>query len=182
MTDAWLQAYGLDGHRRPCGCTCGGCTCQPPAPPDDEAKAELRRTLLGIAADAMSGPDGLAAYLRTRLPGIPYAGKSLPLDVGKVKGIPDHLRRAVIARDRHCQWPGGCDKPAAGCEVHHVVFLSRGGKTVLANLLLLCTYHHQVCVHRLGWTLTLHPDGTTEARSPDGQILRSHGPPTTRAG
>jgi hypothetical protein len=66
--------------------------------------------------------------------------------------------------------------------VHHLVFRSRGGKTRLSDLLLLCAYHHEVCVHRLGWTLTLHPDGTTEARSPDGQILRSHGPPTARAG
>jgi hypothetical protein len=39
-----------------------------------------------------------------------------------------------------------------------------------------------VCIHRLGWMLTLNPDGTTEARSPQGEILRSHGPPTTRAG
>jgi hypothetical protein len=36
-------------------------------------------------------------------------------------------------------------------------------------------------VHRWGWELTLHPDGTTEARSPDGtRILHSHAPPGTR--
>jgi hypothetical protein len=107
MTDAWIDAHGLDRHRQPCGCTCGGCTCTPPAPMTAEAKARLRRTLLAMAADAMSGPDGLAAYLRTRQLGIPYAGKSLPLDVGQVKAVPDHLRRAVILRDRHCAWPGG---------------------------------------------------------------------------
>ena len=130
----------------------------------------------------MSGPDGLAGYLRTRQLGAPYSGKSLPLDVGKVKGIPDHLRRAVILRDRHCAWPGGCDKPPAGCQVHHITHRAHGGSTALTNLVLLCSYHHQVCIHRLGWTLILHPDGSTEARSRDGQILRSHGPPTTRAG
>jgi hypothetical protein len=130
----------------------------------------------------MSGPDGLASYLRTRQLGVPYSGKSLPLDVGKVKGIPNHLRRAVILRDQHCQWPGGCDRPPAGCQVHHIIHRSRGGKTRLKDLILLCHYHHQVCIHRLGWTLTLNPDGTTEARSPQGEILRSHGPPTTRAG
>jgi hypothetical protein len=63
-----------------------------------------------------------------------------------------------------------------------VIFRSRGGKTRLNDLILLCAYHHQVCIHRLGWVLTLHPDGSTEARSPQGEILRSHGPPTTRAG
>ena len=181
MTKVWIQAHGLD-HRQPCGCSCGGCSCAPPAPLTPEAKTALRAALLAMAADAMSGPDGLAAYLRTRQLGVPYAGKSLPLDMGKVKGIPDHLRRAVILRDRHCAWPGGCDKPPAGCQVHHVIYRSRGGKTRLKDLLLLCSYHHNVCIHRLGWTLTLHPDGTTEARSPDGEILRSHGPPTARAG
>jgi hypothetical protein len=182
MTEVWLNAHGLDHGREPCGCTCGGCTCTPPAPLTLEQKAELRRTLLSLAADAMSGPDGLAAYLRTRKLGVPYSGKPLPLDVGKVKGIPDHLRRAVILRDRHCAWPGGCDRPPAGCQVHHLVPRALGGKTRLKDLILLCSYHHQVCIHRLGWTLVLHADGTTEARSPQGEILRSHGPPTTRAG
>ncbi len=182
MTEVWLSAHGLDHGREPCGCTCGRCTCTPPAPLTPQAKAELRSALLSLAADAMSGPGGLAAYLRTRTLGLPYCGKPLPLDVGRVKNIPDHLRRAVILRDRHCAWPGGCDKPPAGCHVHHVVFRSRGGKTRLKDLVLLCTYHHEVCVHRLGWTLVLHPDGTIEARCPDGHILRSHGPPTARTG
>jgi hypothetical protein len=66
--------------------------------------------------------------------------------------------------------------------VHHIVPRAHGGKTRLKDLILLCGYHHQVCIHRLGWTLVLHADGTTEARGPDGQILRSHGPPTVRAG
>ena len=182
MTELWLDAHGLGQHREPCGCRCGGCTCTPPAPVTGEQKAELRRALLELAADAMSGPGGLAAYLRSRKLGVPYSGKPLPLDVGKVQGIPAHLRRAVILRDRHCAWPGGCDRPPAGCQVHHVVFRSRGGKTRLKDLVLLCAFHHEVCIHRLGWTLTLHPDGSTEARSPQGEILRSHGPPTTRAG
>lgn len=73
----------------------------------------LRRTLLAMAVDAMSGPDGLAAYLRTRKLGVPFSGKSLPLDMGKVTGIPDYLRRAVIlhyqrreTRHRHNQQVG----------------------------------------------------------------------------
>ena len=70
-------------HRRPCGCTCGGCTCTPAAPLTPEQKQQLRAALLALAADAMSGPDGLAAYLRTRQLGVPYNGKSLPLDMGK---------------------------------------------------------------------------------------------------
>jgi hypothetical protein len=181
MTDVWIKAYGLD-RGGGCQCTCGGCTCKPPAPMDDEARARLRRTLLAMAVDAVSGPGGLASYLRTRLLDAPYNGKSLPLDVGCSKDIPDHIRRAVILRDRHCAWPGGCNRPPAACQCHHLVPRSQGGKTSLTNLKLYCEYHHQVCIHRLGWKIITHADGTSEAISPHGEILRSHGPPTARAG
>ena len=90
--------------------------------------------------------------------------------------------RGGVPAARLLAWPGGCDKPPAGCQVHHITHRAHGGATALTNLVLLCSYHHQVCIHRLGWTLILHPDGSTEARSRDGQILHSHGPPTTRAG
>ena len=102
---------------------------QPPAPMDAEAKARLRRTLLAMAADAMSGPTGLAAYLRSRLLGAPYNSASLPLDVGRARDIPDHIRRAVILRDKHCGWPGGCDVGPAGSDIHHLQQWSEGGKT-----------------------------------------------------
>jgi hypothetical protein len=180
MTGVWIEAHGLDRGREPCGCTCGGCTCTPPAPLDAEAKSRLRRTLLAMAADAMSGPGGLAAYLRSRLLGVPYSGASLPLDVGHARDIPDHIRRAVILRDKHCGWPGGCDVPPAGCEVHHLVPWSEGGKTSVDDLKLFCKFHHHVKIHRDGWKVIMHADGTTEAISPHGEILRGNGPPGGR--
>ncbi|MBV9380382.1 MAG: DUF222 domain-containing protein, partial [Streptosporangiaceae bacterium] len=181
MAQMWIGAHGLD-RGAPCGCECGKCTCHPPAPMTGEARARLRRTLLGMAADALSGPAGLASYLRTRVLGAPFATVSLPLDVGVADTIPAHIRRAVLLRARgRCEWAGGCDRPAAACEVHHLVPRADGGKTSLRGCVLLCEYHHQVCIHRWGWTMILHPDGTTEARSPWGQVLRSHGPPA-RAG
>ncbi len=130
----------------------------------------------------MSGPDGRAAYLRSRQLGAPFTTASLPLDVGHADTIPGHIRRAVILRDRHCAWPGGCDKPPSACQVHHIVPRSQGGKTRLPGLILLCSYHHQVCIHRLGWKVILHADGTREAISPHGEILHSHGPPASRPG
>jgi hypothetical protein len=43
----------------------------------------------------------------------------------------------------------------------------------------LCAFHHLIVIHRWGWTLTLHPDGTTTATSPDGRrTYHSHGPPS----
>jgi hypothetical protein len=46
----------------------------------------------------------------------------------------------------------------------------------------LASFHHQVVIHRWGWTLVLNPDGTTTAWNPDRtKVLHSHGPPA-RAG
>jgi HNH endonuclease len=130
--------------------------------------------------DLLSGPGGLASFLRTGLLGARLGGPSLPLDVGCSEDIPPAIRRAVIARDRRCAWPGGCGQPAACCEVHHVIHLADGGVTSVGNCVLLCYFHHHVVIHRWGWTLVLHPDGTRTARSPDGaKVLRSHSPPPT---
>jgi hypothetical protein len=69
-------------------------------------------------------------------------GNSEPLDVGRrTRTIPAALRRAVIARDRHCTEPG-CDRPPEWCEVHHKKHWADGGTTELDNLDLRCRFHH----------------------------------------
>jgi Domain of unknown function (DUF222) len=142
----------------------------------------LRQAIIGKAVDLVSGPGGLASFLRTRQVGARLAGPSLPLDVGHAAEIPAAIRRAVILRDQTCRWAGGCDQPASTCEVHHVRHLADGGTTSVDGCALFCFFHHQVAIHQWGWTVTLNPDGTTTARSPDGtKILYSHGPPP-RAG
>src|SRR5439155_2287503 len=48
-------------------------------------------------------------------------GSSEPLDVGRrTPVVPAGLRRAVVARDRTCRFPG-CDRPHHWCDAHHVV-------------------------------------------------------------
>jgi hypothetical protein len=141
-----------------------------------------RTMVLAAAADLLSGPGGLASWLRTRvLPGT-AASVSLPLDIGAVTDtIPVHLRRAVAVRDRHCRFPG-CDQPVAGCQPHHIIPRAQGGPTSLANLILTCTFHHLIAIHRWGWAIALHPDGTVTATSPDGsKTLHGHGPPPAAA-
>ena len=142
-----------------------------------DALAELEHQILGKILQVVSGPGGAASFLRRHLLGKPLAGPSLPLDVGQTDDIPLHLRRLVAMRDQTCQYPGGCDQPASGCEPHHVQHRSDGGHTSLTNLKDYCYWHHHVVLHELGWTLTVHPDGTSQVTSPDGKTIHSHSPP-----
>jgi uncharacterized protein DUF222 len=154
--------------------------------PGDSGTARSREALvqaiIGKAVELLSGPGGLASYLRRQELDARLAGPSLPLDIGYSKSVPAHIRKAVRLRDRHCRWAGGCSQPAAACEVHHTTHKANGGKTSVKDCVLLCPYHHQVMIHRRGWTLVVNPDGTTTARNKDKtKVLRSHGPPA-RAG
>jgi hypothetical protein len=182
--DRFTAAYlaTRDGQR---GCACGGCTCPASRPLSPQALDRLRATMLRLAADVLSGPGGLASWLRrSQLAGQPGGGTSLPLgiplplDAGEAEpAIPVHLRRAVTTRHIHCAFPG-CQVPATGCHIHHLVPRARAGPTALGNLVPLCAFHHLTAIHRWGWTLTLHADGSTTATSPDrSRTLRDHGPP-----
>jgi len=99
----------LDQHRRP----------EPPAPDTTQAWEALEQAIIGKAVDLLSGPGGLASFLRRRQLGARLGGPSLPLDIGYSESVPAGIRNAVILRDRKCRWAGGCDQPAAACEVHH---------------------------------------------------------------
>jgi hypothetical protein len=148
----------------------------------DAAWAALEQAVIGKAVDLLSGPGGLASFLRRRQLGVRLGGPSLPLDIGYSETIPAGIRNAVLLRDRHCQWAGGCTQPAGACEVHHTKHKANGGKTSVKDCVLLCPFHHQVVIHRWGWTLILNPDGTTTAWNKNKtKVLHSHGPPA-RAG
>jgi len=168
--DATGSADGRDRARQAAG---------PAASPGWEA---IERAVIGKAVDLLSGPGGLASFLRRQQLGARLAGPSLPLDIGYSTTIPAGIRNAVILRDKHCRWPGGCDQPASACEVHHTTHKVNGGNTSVKDCVLLCAFHHQVAIHRWGWTLVLNTDGTTTAWNNDKtKVLHSHGPPA-RAG
>lgn len=147
-----------------------------------EAWRALRYAMARLAVDLVSGPAGVAAILRTGLLEHPYNTPSLPLDIGVSDSVPAHIRRAILLRDRTCAWPR-CGRPAVYCDVHHLRHKKDGGPTSVEDCALLCQFHHDVCIHRWGWQLVLHPDGTTTAYGPHGQVLHSHSPPPAiRAG
>jgi len=164
-----------DGH--------GGAAADGGARPGTARSREaLEQAIVGKAAALLSGPGGLASFLRRQQLGARLAGPSLPLDIGYSDTVPASIRNAVRLRDKHCQWAGGCDQPAAACDVHHVRHKADGGPTSLKECVLLCRFHHQIAIHRWGWTLVVNPDGTTTAWNKDKtRVLHSHSPPA-RAG
>jgi len=81
--------------------------------------------------------------------------------------VPPSTRRALVARDGHCVFPG-CDRPAPWCDGHHLKFWADDGPTKLENLGLVCGEHHRK-VHEEGWTLE-RKDGRWVAKPPPLKI------------
>jgi Domain of unknown function (DUF222) len=185
VADAYAHAHAADAQHgrpaRPGPAAPTGSPARPqPLPLPPEEWQDLQYALARLAINFVSGPGAIASALRRGLLGRPLNGRSVILDVGYSDTIPESIRKAVIARDKGCAWPGGCNRRPAACDVHHVKHKRHGGKTSSTDCVMLCQYHHDICIHRLGWEIELLPDGSTRATSPDGKtILRSHGPPPT---
>jgi hypothetical protein len=83
-------------------------------------------------------------------------------------------RRALHVRDGGCRFPGCA--ATRFLDAHHVDHWIRGGRTTLANLLLLCRFHHRLH-HRGGFTIHAtakpgefrfyEPGGVEIGRAPD---------------
>ena len=91
--------------------------------------------------------------------------ESVVVDVGRSRRvISGPARRALQARDGHCQWPA-CERPASRCDGHHLVHWINGGDTELSNLILLCHRHHWL-VHEGGWQLAKTHEGMVSIAPP----------------
>ena len=84
-------------------------------------------------------------------------------------------RRMLAAMYRTCAHPH-CEVGFSRCRIHHVEWFTRGGRTVLANLLPLCETHHHL-VHEGGWNLSIDPDRTVTWIKPDGTIWKADSGP-----
>jgi hypothetical protein len=90
---------------------------------------------------------------------------SVVIDVGRAeRTIKGPRRRALIARDQHCQWPG-CERPASWCDGHHVVHWLHGGGGEIENQILLCHRHHWLA-HEGHWQLVKTDNGEIMAIAP----------------
>ncbi|BDC74460.1 HNH endonuclease signature motif containing protein [Prescottella equi] len=81
----------------------------------------------------------------------------VPLNLGRTsRTVSKKQRRALIARDHGCAFPG-CGTAPAHCEGHHVKHWADGGPTDLDNLVLLCRYHHTL-LHHSHWDVKIGVD------------------------
>lgn len=95
-----------------------------------------------------------------------------PIDVGRTQRLfTERQRIALAATWGGCAHPS-CDRPPSWTEAHHATPSSRGGRTDLANGILLCRFHHML-VHNNGWTITPpdRPGGKWLMHPPRGDAL-----------
>src|SRR2546421_7156457 len=91
-----------------------------------------------------------------------------PVVEGEAQGtgrvVPGSMRRALVARDKSCRFPG-CDMPAAWTDAHHIRHWADGGPTKLWHLILMCRRHHRL-LHEGGWRLVGAGDNLLQAVPP----------------
>ena len=123
----------------------------------------------------LDGPTVSKLFCDSAVHRVVMSGRSAVLDYGTaIRTIPAPLWNALVIRDEHCRFPD-CDRPSVWCEGHHVVWVTHGGPTELANLALVCSRHHHV-LHQPGWHAKLLPDGRFEVTDTDG-VVRGTSPP-----
>ncbi|HEU5470593.1 MAG TPA: DUF222 domain-containing protein [Actinophytocola sp.] len=120
----------------------------------------LNTLLEGVGTATMDGGAFLTASAARRvacdagLIPVVLNEKSVPLDLGREhRLVKPEQRKALIARDRGCAFPG-CHLPARWTDAHHIRHWAYGGTTDLHNLVLLCRRHHRL-VHHSEWSIRM---------------------------
>ena len=80
--------------------------------------------------------------------------------------VPDWLMSQLRHRDGGCVFDG-CEEKRF-IHAHHIVHWSRGGRTDLDNLVLVCSYHHKL-LHEYRWGVHLDASGAAEWFTPEGR-------------
>ncbi|OJX65694.1 MAG: hypothetical protein BGO95_04430 [Micrococcales bacterium 73-13] len=84
---------------------------------------------------------------------IRFDGDGQVVNVGREHRLFTARQRIGLAvRDGGCRWPG-CDRPPSWCEAHHIdEWKAHGGRTDIADGVLLCRFHH-LYVHDRQWRI-----------------------------
>ncbi|HSJ20509.1 MAG TPA: DUF222 domain-containing protein [Nocardioidaceae bacterium] len=90
-------------------------------------------------------------------------GEGQPLDLGREQRLFSRSQRvAMNLRDQGCR-AEGCDRPSAWTVAHHLTEWCKGGRTDIADGVMVCDYHHHL-IHATKWNCTLRPDGDIRFR------------------
>ena len=109
-------------------------------------------------------PGQLLPYLgRADFESLLFDGPSTVISVSNTRRFTGAVRKAVLARDRRCQHPSGCDIPAERCDVDHVVALADNGPTSQFNGQAECPAHNRLA--------HLHEHGTQPRPYRDVTVL-----------
>ncbi|MCU1597633.1 MAG: hypothetical protein JWQ47_1372 [Glaciihabitans sp.] len=88
---------------------------------------------------------------------VSFDESGVPIDVGREQRLFGRRQREALA----LKWGGcmaDCDRPPSWCEAHHIQFWERdGGKSNVADGILLCRHHH-LLFHNNGWEIVRDPE------------------------
>jgi hypothetical protein len=94
-----------------------------------------------------------------------------PLSVGRKRRVVSPvLKRALIARDRRCRYPGCTHE--RWLDAHHVMHWADGGETRADNLVLLCSKHHRL-LHEGGFTMRKDFQGQWCFGTENGRVVHA---------
>jgi len=150
--------------------------------------ADNYQVLVHVDAQALSGKGGECDEPLPTVQRLCCDGAVIPivkhgnevLDVGrKQRTVPTALKRALLARDRTCQFPGCHHRKFL--DAHHIHHWADGGETSLDNLTLLCTHHHTL-LHEGGFTLEKLRDGCFRFLRADGRPVETPMPSSAEDG
>jgi hypothetical protein len=119
------------------------------------AERDLRREAGAAHIEGQTDPVSIATAKRhlceSGMVPVLFDSDGQVLNVGRDQRLfTERQRTALASRDGGCI-AQGCDRPPSWCEGHHInEWLRDGGKTDVADGVLLCRYHH-LLVHNNGW-------------------------------
>jgi hypothetical protein len=143
------------------------------------AAADEHQVVVHVDASALSGQGGESQAPLPTVRRLTCDGALVPvverdgdiLNVGrKQRTVPTAIKRALLARDRTCTWPGCHHRRFL--EAHHVHHWAEGGETSLSNLILTCSHHHAL-IHEGGFSVQRRADRSLYFVRPDGRPVEA---------
>ncbi|MEU6137443.1 DUF222 domain-containing protein [Nocardioides sp. NPDC047086] len=131
----------------------------------EDLRKDLGTAVLGFDGEQITAAEARRMACNADLIPVVLGTNSEILDLGRTARLAYPVQhRALRLRDKCCQ-AEGCDAPAAWTEAHHLQPWAEGGRTNLANMVLLCPSDHR----------RIHDPNYTHERLPDGQIRFTRG-------